>query len=374
VFAGAARAAVFSNPEVIRRVNASFVPVALKAGLVNNPPNNAEGRLYREIARSKAEAQGICVINSAGKVLDWALTFDDDPSVLDFLDHAVRRFAEYPSARKPVTAERYSKYPSVPMEPVNDNGMALIVPARHVAGTHCPGTPPEPKGTVLARLFGRALDPDGRPVADTLRQEHYVEDRFAVPVAMQQSLAAAMAAAGVDRFRLPAGFARLLADHAYLGQLDVNPVSAPRPGSKGNLKIAEFWAQKIEGTDGGSIRIRVDGRSEALGNQGDGDGPDQRVGLVWRHEVKLVWAGLIELKNERISRLLLTARGSEQLMWTNKQLDVQGQADITRLLAGHPIDLKCGVRYGIIGEPVLEEEPGKAATAAGYGAPRSRPE
>ena len=87
MFAGAAREAVFSKPEVIRRIQADFVPVALKAALVNNPPGDEEGQLYREIGRSKPAPQGICVVNSAGKVLDWALMFDDDSSVLAFLDH-----------------------------------------------------------------------------------------------------------------------------------------------------------------------------------------------------------------------------------------------------------------------------------------------
>ena len=50
MFAGAAREVVFSNPEVVRRIRKSFVPVALKAGLINNPPPGLEGRLYREIA------------------------------------------------------------------------------------------------------------------------------------------------------------------------------------------------------------------------------------------------------------------------------------------------------------------------------------
>ncbi len=81
MFAGAAREAVFSNPEVARRIKADFVPVALKAGLVNNPPVGPEGLLYREIGRSKPAPQGICVANSDGKVLDWALMFDGDKSV-----------------------------------------------------------------------------------------------------------------------------------------------------------------------------------------------------------------------------------------------------------------------------------------------------
>ena len=52
-------------------MSADFVPVALKAGVVNNPPYDEEGRLYREIGRSKVLPQGICVINSACKVLAW---------------------------------------------------------------------------------------------------------------------------------------------------------------------------------------------------------------------------------------------------------------------------------------------------------------
>ena len=53
MFAGAAREAVFSNPNVVRRVNQEFIPVALKAGMINNPPRGIEGELYAEIARSK---------------------------------------------------------------------------------------------------------------------------------------------------------------------------------------------------------------------------------------------------------------------------------------------------------------------------------
>ena len=93
------------------RVNADFVPVALKAGLVNNPPYDEEGRLYREIGRSKVLPQGICVINSAGKVLAWTAMFDDDQSVLAFLDHCTQRFAQFPDARKPFPAERYPEVP-----------------------------------------------------------------------------------------------------------------------------------------------------------------------------------------------------------------------------------------------------------------------
>jgi hypothetical protein len=355
VFAGAAREAVFSNPDVIRRVNADFVPVALKAGLVNNPPGDEEGRLYREIVRSKLAPQGICVINSAGKVLDWVVAFDDDKSVVDFLDHCLKRFAKFPDATKPFPAERYMKFPSEKAGDIDDNGKAPVIVERHPEGKHCPARTRVQQGTLLARLFGRALDKEGKPVADTLRQEHYVEDRFHVPVFMQEALAKSFKDAGGRRFRLADDLGRLLVSHAFLGQLDVNPVDAP--GGKGDLKLSEFWARKIEGADGDFVRIRIEGKSEAVGGPSDGPRGDQRVdGRVWKHEVKLTWEGIIEMKKDRMYRLLLVARGAEKLEWGNKSWYLKGQGDVTRLMAGHAIDLSCGVRYGIIGEPVPDEE------------------
>jgi hypothetical protein len=351
VFAGAAREAVFSKPEVVRRVNAEFVPVALKAGLVNNPPGDDEGLLYREIGRSKIAPQGICVVNSAGKVFDWVLMFDDDNSVLDFLDHARKRFAKYPDGKQSVSAERYRKFPSDKLEDVKDSGKALPIPERHARGKSCPGKPALPRGTVVGRVFGRALDRDGTPVADTIRQEHYVEDRFEVPVGLQEKLARALADAGTKRFTVPADLARLLVSHAYLGQLDVNPVGPP--GGKGDLKRCEFSAQKIEADGTGPVRLRIEGRSEAAGAARDGEGGD---GRHWQHEVRLTWEGLIEIRDERVVRLLLVARGSEKLQWANKLQELKGQDDVTHLPAGHPIDLACAVRYGIVGEPIPADE------------------
>jgi hypothetical protein len=360
VFAGAAREAVFSNPEVIRRVNADFVPVALKAALVNNPPRDEEGRLYGEIGRSKPAPQGICVANSAGKVLAWALMFDDDKSVLAFLDHTRKRFAQFPDARQNVAAERYMKFPTVKLEDVEDTSKALAIPERHAKGKACPAQTGLPEGTMIARLFGRALAKDGKPVADTVRQENYVEDRFHVPVAMQEELAKALTQAGTERFRLADDLARLLVSHAYLGQLDVNPVGGV-PGGKGALKQCEFWAQKIEARGSGPVQVRVEGNSEAAGGSSDGQGGD---GRLWQHEVKLTWEGIIEMKKNRMAFLLLVARGSEKIKWGNDRQELKAQADVTLLPGGHAIDLGCGVRYGIIGEPVPQDLAGTARAAA----------
>jgi hypothetical protein len=365
VFAGAVREAVFSNPDVIRRVNADFVPVALKADMINFPPDDEEGRLCREIGRSKLAPQGICVVNSAGKVLAWTMMFDDDRSVLAFLDHTARRFAQFPDGKKPVAAERYARFPSRRAADVADDGKAPAILDRHPEGKACPGARRVREGTVLARVFGRALGRDGKPVADTLRQEHYVEDRFHIPLAMQEALADG----DTERFRLADDLARLLVSHAFLGQLDVNPLGAPG-GGRGHLEQCEFWARKVAADGSGRVRLLIEGRSKVAG--GTGDRGRDGDGAVWRHEVKLAWEGLIEVKKDRVSRLLLVASGSEKLKWANKNLpQLKDRADVTVLVGGHAIDLECGVRFGISGEPVAAAEVGDAE--APEGRPREVP-
>ena len=345
MFAGAAREAVFSNPDVIDRINADFIPVALKAGLVNNPPDDEEGLLYREIERSKPAPQGICVVNSVGKVLNWTLMFDDDQSVLDFFDHAKQRFAEYPDAKKPVAAGVYQKFPSQKRRDVADSGRDLPVLDRHPAGKHCPAEPPLRKGTVEVRLFGRALDKDGKPVADTVRQENYIEDRFNVAVSTQVKLAKALADAGKDPVKLPPEVAIQWVKQAHMGVLDVRPIDNPSPtgGSKGELKKCEFSATKV-GDGKGPTVWRIEGESEAfidekMANGGPGD----------MHEVKLTWHGFIEMDGDRMTRLVLSAAGKEKLKFQSAR--GKFESEVAMLPGGHHIDMDCGVRYGILGEP-----------------------
>jgi hypothetical protein len=331
VFAGAAREAVFSREDVIRRAGADFIPVALKAGLVNDPGGDEEGLLYREIGRSKPAPQGICVLNSAGKALDWALSFDDPPAVSAFLDRALERFRKHPGA---IDTERFMRYPGHRLDDVQDNGTVLAIPDAH---ERCPAQTRVRRGTLMARVYGRVLG----TLADPTRQENYVEDRFALSVELQELLARELAAAGNERFRLPEPVARVLAGRAYLGPLDVDPLLGP------GTKTLELWGRR------GAAGVRVEGRSELAGGDSDRDRAD---GRRWSHEVRLAWEGLIEIRERRVTRLLLLARGSEKLTWGHARAPLAGESDLAHLPAGRPIDFNGEVRYGILGEPAPEAE------------------
>jgi len=128
--------------------------------------------------------------------------------------------------------------------------------------------------------------------------------------------------------------------------LDVQPVSNPG-GNKGEWKKCTFWAQRV---DQGAAEMlwHVEGESEVfidkMANAGPGD----------LHEVKLTWQGFIELRGEHVTRLLLSAHGSERLKFGSAR--DRDDNEVAVLPAGHRIDMACGVRYGIVGVPAAPDQ------------------
>ncbi len=354
MFAGAAREVVFSNPEVVRRINKQFIPVALKAAMVNNPPPGIEGDLYAEIGRSKAVPQGICTLNSNGKVLTWVLSFDNAASIPKFLDHVVSRYEKAADPQQPVKAERFMKFPSRKLADVEDTGKRLEIPGQHAEHDRCPARPALQKGTLVGRIIGRPLDEKGEPIARTIRQEDYMEARLEIPVAPQEQLAAAVNRAQGKRFHLPDAFARSVITHAFLGQLDVNPLGDV-PGSRNNNRRWEFTGQIIDSVDAKTTRIRIEGESAVDGEQDTGR-KGRGDGAFWEHRVALSWQGYADVKENRIIQLALIAHGNERLRWGNDRLKFSKEADAAHLMAGHPIDLNCSVRYGLFAEPCAADE------------------
>ena len=91
-----------SNPEVIRRINADFVPVVISMLAVPWLPVDDEGKVLQSIYRSKVQPQGTCVLNSGGQVLAWVIMYDKDKSVLGFLDHGLQRYRDQPDGKQAI--------------------------------------------------------------------------------------------------------------------------------------------------------------------------------------------------------------------------------------------------------------------------------
>ena len=360
MFAGAAREAVYSNPDVIRRINADFVPVSLSMLAVQDPRmKDDEGKLLQSIYRSKVQPQGTCVLNSGGQVLSWVLMFDKNQSVLDFLDHSLNQFGDHPDAQQAIMTERYWKFPSDKREAMQDDAKPQPIAERHADGKHCPGPSvlDLPRGTVVAKVIGRALDKDGKLSARMVNQEHLALDRFEVSSSIQARLAKALADGDAGHIRLPDDLARLCMAHSFLGNKDVGPMSKISVAAAvSDVKQCEFSAEKVASRVASAPGVslwRVAGKTEVIGNGGKPGG-----NFVYRNEVKLDWEGFIEMDGNRMTRLLLTASGTEKLKYGTEGLKAAAKLvpEVSNMTGARYIDLECGVRYGNIGEPVAADK------------------
>ncbi|MEM7012389.1 MAG: hypothetical protein AAF585_13000 [Verrucomicrobiota bacterium] len=365
MFAGAAREAVFSKPEVVEKINAEFIPVALKAAHVNNPQPGPEGQMFREIGRSKIAPQGICVVNSACKVLSWSVSFDEDDSIEKFLDHCVRRYDEFPNAETPVAAERYRKFPSLKMADVADDRSVPVIPEQHRENDPCPGEFRYPPGTFLARVVGRLLDDDGGFSEATRTQDNYIEDRFEIGAAEQRALLQASAAAGAAaEFDIPTSFARAIVGASHLGQLDVSPLGGSQTGGQTTHEEIQLCAKRIENQTAEVVRLAISGSSSVAG--ADAQRGRRSDGRIWKNRIDLDWRGFVEIKGGVVTDLALIGEGQESLLWDQIGGWPENEPDVAHLMAGRKVDLSGKVRYGVTGRPAAADEIG-ARSIAGLG-------
>jgi hypothetical protein len=306
-----------------------------------NPPGGIEGEIYRDLKRTQPAAQGICVLNSSGKPLAWSLMFEDDASVLGFLDHAGARYADFSDASMPVATERFIRFPSAKIDDVADSGERHVIPDFHPEGEVCPGVIPVEDGALLARVVGRRVDAGGQPLSDARTQDNYIEDRFEIPRALQRAFVEAAKDSGGEAFRIPNAMARLLATNAYLGQLDVNPLGGESVGASATREDLRLWAKSVDGS-----RIELWGESNVSGGQSDKGG--RTDGRQWEHRVTLDWRGVIVPGSDgMIQEIAILAEGTERLRWGNAE-HYHGVANpVANLPAGRPIDFEGRVRYGL---------------------------
>lgn len=333
-------------------VQKNFIPVAVKAGTMGDPPPGVEGDLYRELRRTRPAGQGMCVMNSSGNVLSWALAFEDNASVIGFLSYALERYRESPDASSKPIVERFRRFPQHKQPDLPGGKGITAVPIPHAAGERCPGELPKGDGSLIARMVGRVFDSDGNPLpAETRSQDNYVEDRVEISRASQIAFQEALASVPTgEDFRVPHEFARALVSDAYLGMLDVSPLGGKAVGGKVTREDLHLWARKSRKNDDKHSVIEIWGTSIAAGEAADLG--RQTDGRDWEHRVELTWKGAIGLESGEIATIAMLADGRERLRWNNRLGEIGRDSDgkyndVAHLLSGRPIDFEGPVRYGL---------------------------
>ncbi|MEM7387095.1 MAG: hypothetical protein AAF514_19325 [Verrucomicrobiota bacterium] len=336
MFAGAAREAVFSNPDVIARIQKDFIPIALKAGDVARGGSGVEGRLYSELRRTMPQPQGIGTLNSEGRVLSWTLMFEDQSQVIGFLDHVGERYRETPFRAKPVRAERFMRFPNHKLPTLNDPGTTFSIPHKHAEGEKCPGEPRRIEGALLTKVIGRALDEKGAPRSDARIQDNYIEDQFEITPTMLEALTSAQSEAGNQPFPLPEALSRTIVSNAYLGILDVKPLEPVQSGAEVLMEEILLWVEPSP--DAGGLRVWGHSKVHGKRERRDGNGPR------WEHRIALQWQGHL---NPKAGTVALMAEGQERLLYDNGRRSDTGEEAVAFLPAGRPLDFDGKVRFGM---------------------------
>ncbi|MEQ1862024.1 MAG: hypothetical protein ABMA13_19060 [Chthoniobacteraceae bacterium] len=345
-------------------MQSDFVAVSVAAGNMHRPAAGLENELLRAIGKSGPAPQGIAVLNADGQVLDWVLMFDDDASVLKFLDHARQRFAVHPDNSAPFMTERYQRFPGSKRDDVAAHTVTVPKGGGHDDTVRCPADSIYEPGTLIAKVAGRRVIEEGRLTGDTVNQEDYSQDRFVITPGTQRQLLEAVNKADGKRVRVPDQVARQWVTYAYMGMLDVNPFNNPA-GATSDHKDVAF---DIETAGGHPGWYRITGESHGSvkteRRQGDGAG--------FENDVQLTWRGFARIENDRLVSLLLRGDGDERLMWNPGGLPgaIGRGPEVANLPAGRHVDWKGPVSFSIIGTPAKAEQ--TSPTAAGAAAPEDR--
>lgn len=339
-------------------MQSDFVAVSVAAGNMHRPAPGLENELLRAIGKTGPAPQGIAVLNADGQVLDWVLMFDDDASVLKFLDHAQKRFAAHPDGSKPFETERYQRFPGSKRDDVAAHSVKVPQEIKHTVTDRCPADSAYEPGTMIARVAGRRVTEAGKLITDTINQEDYAQDRFVISASAQQQLADAIAKAGGKPVPVPDQMARLWASYAYMGVLDVRPLNNPSGAASDPVDITFY----IEADGANAGWYRVTGKTHLAARkdhrQGDGSG--------FENDVQLEWRGFARMEKDLMTSLLLRADGTERLLWNpgGAPGSVARGPEVANLPGGRYVDWKGLVGFSIIGIRAKPEQISADAAAA----------
>jgi hypothetical protein len=353
VFAGAVREAVLSREDVINKINANFVPVSVRATDLNNPPPNEEGALLRSIRPYCLEQQGMFVLNEDGQVLTAVVLFDSTRAITDYLDFSLAQFREHSQMAEPSnwSARRFAKYPSMaaPSIAAIANRNSASDP-EHAAGRACLSGAcqipfsAKPAGLIV-NMVARSIEANGHFSADVIHQEHYSQDQLIIPLQLQQYIAALVTGTTGQAVRLPDMLGQILMMHAYLGNMDVQPVSSPM-GAHSDIQACEFYAALVPGQRN---IYRVYGKTNVCAQGASPHGAGLPGGMV--NQVQLSWYGFFKLSDGQMTALSLLATGEQKLQWGALRPKLSSaDEEVNELMSGHPIDQQTKICLGFNSE------------------------
>jgi len=339
-------------------VQSDFVAVSVAAGHMHRPAPGLENELLQAIGKSGPAPQGIAVLNADGQVLDWVLMFDDDSSVLQFLDHAQKRFEVHPDSAAPFMTERYQRFPGMKRDDVAAHTVKVPREFKHDANSRCPADSLYEPGTVIAKVAGRRVIEEGKLTTDTVNQEDYSQDRFVIAPSVQRQLAEALKKTEGKSVAVPDQLARQWATYAYMGMLDVNPFNNPAGATSERKEVAFEITATTDHPGWYRISGKSHGSAKKVRRQGDGSG--------FENDVRLEWQGFAQIENDRITSLLLRGDGTERLLWNpgGPPGTLARGPEVANLPAGRHVDWNGPVSFSIIGAPAKADQVSDTAVAA----------
>jgi hypothetical protein len=287
-----------SSDDVIRRVSASFVPVAVNLYKVREA-DDAGGELFRSVQRQKDQYQGVWIVSPEGKVLaaihDYQAVRDQEKLKLD-TGEVRRRMAEELLAVVnraldefgPVTtrsAEADNPLPSRGRGVQADGSVTLAVYARQMLGGGRESAPPSVPESRLW-LWEGPLRADGPPVIDSFSLDAKRWSAFAPPKSQP----------GMT-WEVPDTIAREFC-RVLVPSSDQSAMPLPDDARRARLTAT------VESIEDGVARIRLVGDWEAVHLcEGDADRPIGGVAVA---------DGIVtyDLDQKAVQSLLLVFRGT----------------------------------------------------------------
>lgn len=289
VFTGANQDQALLKQQLIERLQDQFIPLALRSQDLDNAqrqnPKTEEAQRLRRLAQSMPASSAYATLNLDGQVLDWAVRFDNDKALEQFLNNQWQRFNDQPKFTANAKIGQFLNYPKVqrPSETAKTSQPKHWT-SKHPPKRFCRGRHPWPQDALKITVLGQDAN-----------KLHKQKDLFLLTPKDQAQILKHL-----DQ-RLPKPLAQSLIRQAFLGSKTHQP-----DGNAFNIK-AQWNSCQLRLTKTTNGQAQLTGHSSILSQS-----PNNHS-VKLKHQVTLTWLGRLSYSKNRILSLKLYAHGHEQL-------------------------------------------------------------